>query len=260
MTVKVDFRCAFLEYLLDPSWKNKKELRRVSIELYYSAAKTAKEKKQDADIDDINTEISTSINEAIKNIYISQKQLDALLSINLNLPKIEAAFGTVLSALTGTLQGIADDDEEGIKQEENSRIVNDKHYKAFAAIYPIELDGHRITKEDSTAGQAALTLSETLLSITAKIHNADKLEESDTRDINQAYEKAKGQGIENHRGFNFKEKFYNFCRAVSCIFILPIGYYVHQGSLWTTVKTKTQEDVDKSQEAIGEYQQSLKKQ
>ncbi|MGM9452575.1 hypothetical protein ACTAZI_04480 [Legionella bozemanae] len=259
---KTNFRCALLNYLLDPSSKNKKELKSASSKLYFEAADEAKqlalEKAQksnkeatlddiEIDIDKINTQITAFVETAIENIYINEKKLQALQKILDGLSKEEAVFCTVLTDLTETLK-------------DKNRVVSNDRYQVFATIYPIELDGHRIKKDDSNASEAALTLSRKLLSVTSRIHTKNKLEQNDTKEIESAYKEAKGHGIENHRGANFKGKFYNFCRALSCVFLVPIAYYAHKGTVWTTTKTKTQKDVENSQDAINEFQQSFQKQ
>lgn len=245
-------RNSFIAYLDNPSSANKRELKEASNDIYAFAASAAAQ-NEFADVDDLNTEVTRLTNEAIKDIYISQKKLDSLRRTLDNLPKDEIRFATVLNDIAGTLEGIGDEDEQ-LK----SRVVSDQHYKAFAAVYSIQADGQRIQKVDAQAGKAAIELSNTLLTITSRIQEKNKLEQSDSKEISEAYMNAKGQGIENHRGSEIKNKFHNFCRALSCIFIVPIALYVKQGSLWA--KTKTQSDVDSSEEALNKYQESFKKQ
>lgn len=247
------FRSAFIAYLDNPSNDNKIKLNEASKAIYSAAVAAVQKKKKDIDVDDINTEITNLINEAIKDIYISKKKLEALKKTIWKLPKEECMFATVLTDVTGTLEGIGEDDS----QPQKSRIVSEKHYKAFATIYSIKADGDRIVKIDKEAGQAAIDLSEKLLSITSKIQQANKLEEDDTQNIAQAYTDAKNHGIEKHRGSEIKNKFHNFCRIISCIFLVPIAVYAYQGSLWA--KTKTQKDVENSQDTVNEFQQSFQK-
>ncbi|OEH48810.1 hypothetical protein lpari_00210 [Legionella parisiensis] len=83
MTVaKVDFRCALLNYLLDSSSKNKKELKSASSKLYFEAGMEAQQlalgkactsNKKAIDIDKINTQITAFVAAAIENIYINEK-------------------------------------------------------------------------------------------------------------------------------------------------------------------------------------------
>ncbi|HHF7365702.1 TPA: hypothetical protein ACPSKY_000803 [Legionella bozemanae] len=247
--VQEKFRHAFVAYLDDPSSKNKQELSTICGEIYKEADENVRKNSKEVGSDEGNQEVEALVKEAIKDIYITEKQKQA---INAFLDKMarkdkEKAMpiDTVLTAATGILG-------------EEKRIISEKHYKVFAAIYSIKSDGHRIIKMNHEAGQAAIDLSEKLLSITSKIQQANKLEEGDQQTITKAYEEAKGHGIEKHRGNEIKNKFHNFCRALSCIFIVPIAVYAYQGSLWA--KTKTQKDVENSQDAINEFQQSFQKQ
>ncbi|STY30526.1 Uncharacterised protein [Legionella wadsworthii] len=257
-TAKIDIRCALIKYLLDPSSQNLKELRRTCMELHTEAlkeiAQLALEKAQktrkearlgdmdvEVDNDKINIKIDELVGPAIEGIFVTRDQLEALKIIMDNLPKMDVKFGIVLTILNQQLE---------------KQIASDDHYKAFAAIYPIELDAHRIKKDDKQAGRAAITLSRKLLKITSRISQANQLTQIDEKSITQAYADAQGHGIEKHRGF--KEKFFNFCRILSCIYPPNYFHYKSQPSFWTTVKTKTQEDIDKSQEALDIFQQSFK--
>ncbi|HHT0592971.1 TPA: hypothetical protein ACTXXA_000063 [Legionella anisa] len=194
-------------------------------------------------------EVDTLVKQAIKGLRITEEQINAIGAFKDQLvgkSKEKAIkMDTVLTAATETLR-------------EEKRIITDEHYKAFSSIYPLELDGHRIIKNDPKAGQATLTLSEKLMKITLSVCNKNNLDENDKSKYTEAYAAAKNQGIENHRGA--KEKFQNFCIAVSCVFIFPIFIYASQDSFWSTAKTKTQEDVENSQDAINEFQQSFQKQ
>ncbi|HIF0223557.1 TPA: hypothetical protein ACXYKD_000456 [Legionella anisa] len=249
MTVEINFRCAFLKYLLDPSNDHKKELITACNTLYDLAQEKAMEGSKDVCADEGCEEVDTLVKQTIKGLCITKKQIQAIQAFKEQLAEKSKEkaikMDTVLTAATETL-----------KEEE--RIISDEHYKAFSSIYPLELDGHRIIKKDPTAGQATLTLSEKLMEITLNVCNKNNLDEHDKVKYTQAYAAAKNQGIENHRGA--KEKFQNFCIAVSCIFIFPIFIYASQDSFWSTAKTKTQEDVENSQDAINEFQQSFQKQ
>ena len=250
-----DFRCAFLKYLLEPSEKRQSALIESCIELGNLTCLIAKQKAGSKKIgtDEINEELEPLVQEAIKDICITTAQSEVIQDFRDKLLKNNRnkAF-KVDSVLAPAIQTLKDE----------NRVVDNKHQKVFATIYPIELDGHRLKKSwfeaSQHAGEAALTLSQKLMQTTLGVCKKDQIEESDARAYAQAYEDAKGHGIEKHRGL--KEKFYNFCRALSCVLVVPYFHYSSQPSFWTTAKTTTQEDVDKSHEAIENYQKSFQKQ
>lgn len=238
---KENFRYVFLEYLLNPSNKNKNELSKACVDIYNLAFEQAKEKSKDVGADEGNEEVDTLIKEAVKDICITEGQKSNIINFAQTMPKEKAIFiETVLISTSGTLT-------------EEKRIISDNHYKAFASIYPIELDGLRI--KDTEASKAALTLSSDLMKITRDVSIKNKLEEQDIINYTDAYAKVKNHGIEKHRGL--KEKFHNFCIAVSCLFIFPIFIYSNQNSFWSTTKTKTQTDVDNSFNSIQEFKKSF---
>ncbi|VEB39512.1 Uncharacterised protein [Legionella cherrii] len=245
LAVQIELRSAFLKYLLEPN-KNETALKKASFALCGHAISTGKRKaKKDSKefgVDEINTVLEPLVIEAVKGICITQEQLVAIQNFKESLftkNRVEAAtFDSVFDPLIETLAS-------------DKRIVDNKYHHTFAAIYPIELDGYRIKEKDKEAGQAALTLSKSLMDITLGICKKDSAEQHDKDKYEQAYINAEGHGIDKHRGF--KEKFYNFCRILSCVFIKPYFHYKAQPSFWTTVKTKTQEDIDKSHETINAF-------
>ncbi len=253
MSVQEAFRRAFLKYLLDPD-KNESVFIDACIELFNSAHSTAKKNaKGKIGTDEIYAEIEPLVKEAIRGICITETQSENIQQIQSNefMKNKEKAFllDSVLEPVIATL-----------KEEE--RIVDNKHQKVFAALYPIELDGLRLKNSwfepSRKAGDAALVLSKSLMHTTLGVCKKDSLVETDQAEYAQAYKNAEGHGIDKHRGL--KEKFQNFCIALSCVFIFPIFIYASQDSFWSTAKTKTQEDVDNSHDVINEYKQSFKHQ
>ncbi|WP_157698223.1 hypothetical protein [Legionella clemsonensis] len=208
-------------------------------------AKAKAKNNEEASADEIGNELICLIDEALLHISVSQLKLDNLQNLINTLDNQQINAIGVLTAFTGKY---TDPDHP-------AQPVSEEQYRVLASIYEIELDGHRIKEVDEKAGEAAIKLGKKLLNITQTIFEKKSLGEEEENAYKNAYDEAKGQGIEHHRGI--KEKFYRFLKVLSCLFIVPAIYHAKNaektGSFWGHVKTKTEEDIEKSQEAIEKY-------
>ncbi|WED42009.1 hypothetical protein [Legionella cardiaca] len=254
----VNFRRAFLAYLNNPSSGNQNNLITAGSAFYRFAEAELQEKVKkdplaDAGGDAMGDTLTKLMNETFKNMAISEAKLnllDELLDkMNQSDNKSDATDAVVIAAAIGMFR------------ENSALVVSEDQCHVLSSIYAIELDGYRISNKDLVAGEAAIKLSEKLLEITQRVFKAGSISKEHQEEYTKAYDEASNKGIDKHRGI--KEKFYNFLTALSCLLLAPIIYHLEKskttGTFWSSVKTQTQEDIEKAKGAIEEYDKKFNK-
>lgn len=242
---QIAFRCAFLKYLLNPSRTNQSLLYEKSLELSVYAAKQAQQKNRLPGADEANDELEPLIEKALQNIRISGVKNQCLESFLNDVTQRDKHSenlgpGSVLTKAQDLLK---------------ENLVTDVQYKVFSSIYEIEIDGYRLSNKHAKVSKDVLVLSQSLLKTTQQLFESEIDADQAAGAYQTAYKAIEDSGIENHRGV--KEKLNNFLIALSCVLILPVFYHMNKanttGSFWTSVKTKTQEHIDKCGYEIDNY-------